>query len=233
MDIKLSKRMQAVADMVMEKKVVDIGCDHAFVSIYLAQKPGVEAVIAMDVKKGPVDIARANVASHNLTHKIDVRMSNGFDALKEGEAQTAVIAGMGGYLMIDILKAGYKHLDDGIKLVLQPQSDIDVVRKYLTMVGYDIIQEEMLIDDGKYYAIIRAEKLEGGQINYSEDQYCYGPVLLNGKHPVLKEYLELSRAKNNELIEKLSVMGTEKAQDRITQLKSAIEDIDRVLQEFY
>lgn len=233
MDIKLSKRMQAVADMVVEKKVVDIGCDHAFVSIYLAQKPGVEAVIAMDVKKGPVDIARANVASHNLTHKIDVRMSNGFEALEEGEAQAAVIAGMGGYLMIDILKAGYKHLDNGINLVLQPQSDIDAVRRYLASIGYDIKQEEMLIDEGKYYTIIRAEKMEAGQINYTEDHYCYGPVLLDNKHPVLKEYLELSRTKNNELMEKLSVMGTEKAQERIAQLKSEIEDIDRVLQEFY
>ena len=128
---------------------------------------------------------------------------------------------------------GYAWMGKVFSEYIQNSLEKDVVRKYLTMVGYDIIQEEMLIDDGKYCTIIRAEKLEGGQINYSEDQYCYGPVLLNVKHPVLKEYLELSRAKNNELIEKLSVMGTEKAQDRITQLKSAIEDIDRVLQEFY
>ena len=61
MEVRLSKRMQLVADMVKEKSVVDIGCDHAFVSIYLAQKPSMEKVIAMDVKTGPVDIAKANV----------------------------------------------------------------------------------------------------------------------------------------------------------------------------
>ena len=106
MDIKLSKRMQAVADMVDGENVADIGCDHAFVSIYLAGKPFVKKVIAMDVKTGPVDIAKANVAAYNLENKIEIRMSDGFGNLEVGEADVAVIAGMGGYLMIDILKNG-------------------------------------------------------------------------------------------------------------------------------
>lgn len=233
MDIRLSKRMQAVADMVEEKKVVDIGCDHAFVSIYLAQRPEVEAVIAMDVKKGPVDIARANVSQYNLSSKIDVRMSNGFDSLEVGEAQVAIIAGMGGYLMIDILKAGFKHLRNGISLVLQPQSDIDEVRKYLTGVGYVICQEEMLIDEGKYYTVMKAIVAEGKAVAYNQTEYSYGPILLADKHPVLKDYLDFSKKKNKELISKLSVMGTEKAQDRINQLEMEIEGIDKVLQEFY
>lgn len=223
MDIKLSNRMQAVADMVEEKRVVDIGCDHAFVSIYLAQKFGTERVIAMDVKTGPVEIAKANIANYMLADKIDVRMSNGFDKLSVGEADVAVIAGMGGYLMIDILEAGKEHLEAGINLVLQPQSDIQQVRQYLDSVGYIIEAEDMLIEDGKFYTIIRAVPRGESTVTYSKDDYIYGPVLLEKRHPVLKSYLEMFRDKNLELWDKLRATDSEKSRERMMQL---IDELD-------
>ncbi len=233
MDIKLSKRMQAVADMVKEKKVVDIGCDHAFVSIYLAQRSSVEKVIAMDVKTGPVDIARANVSAYNLSHKIDVRMSDGFSSLKVGEADVAIIAGMGGYLMIDILKKGKEHLKQGINLILQPQSDIRAVREYLVAEGYSITCEDMLIDDGKYYTIMRAVPALGERVCYTTEGYSYGEYLLDTKHPVLKSYLEHVKNKALELKSKLELAGTEKSQERILQLRKEIDDIDNILQKYF
>lgn len=233
MDIKLSRRMQAVADMVQEKRVVDIGCDHAFVSIYLASKPHIERVIAMDVKKGPVDIARANVAAYKLANKIEVRMSDGFGKLEKGEANAAIIAGMGGYLMIDILEAGRMHLKDGISLILQPQSDIKAVREYLTKVGYVISHEDMLIEEGKYYTVIRAVPCGDNIAGYSEEELCYGPILLDRKHPVLKDYLEYISDKNLEIIDKLNSSGSEKSKDRVNQLIKEKENIDNILQQIF
>ncbi len=232
MDIRLSKRMQAVADMVVEERVVDIGCDHAFVSIYLAQKPDMERVIAMDVKTGPVDIAKANIAAYKLADKIEVRMSDGFDKLSVGEADVAVIAGMGGYLMIDILEAGKKHLDNGISLVLQPQSDIQQVRQYLDGVGYIIGDEDMLIEDGKYYTIIRAVPRGESSVAYTKDDYIYGPLLLEKRHPVLRSYLEWFRDKNLELWDKLKATDSEKSRERIMQLIDEL-DYNKYIQQRY
>ncbi len=233
MEVRLSKRMQLVADMVQEKSVVDIGCDHAFVAIYLAQKPAMERVIAMDVKTGPVDIAKANVAAYKLADKIDVRMSDGFDKLSVGEADAAVIAGMGGYLMIDILEAGKTHLKNGISLVLQPQSDIPEVRRYLNSVGYTIEDEDMLIEDGKYYTIMRAVPRVENTVEYTADDYNYGPILLTKKHSVLKEYLEFFIEKNLTLIEKLKATGSEKSKERVRQLSDELDYSKNILEKYF
>lgn len=233
MEIRLSKRMQLVADMVREKKVVDIGCDHAFVSIYLAKKPDVERVIAMDVKTGPVDIAKANVSTYMLADKIDVRMSDGFEKLSIGEADVAVIAGMGGYLMIDILDAGKKHLEQGISLVLQPQSDIPEVRRYLDRTGYIIEDEDMLIEDGKYYNIMRAIPRDESTVEYSLDDYNYGPILLKNKHTILKAYLEFSMEKDLSILEKLKATGSDKSKERVTQLIDEIDYIKNILEKYF
>lgn len=233
MDIKLSKRMQAVADMVDGGNVVDIGCDHAFVSIYLAGKPFVKKVIAMDVKTGPVDIAKANVAAYNLEDKIEIRMSDGFEKLEVGEADVAVIAGMGGYLMIEILEKGKPHLNGGIGLVLQPQSDIKAVREYLVNVGYTIENEDMLIEEGKYYSIIKAIPDSGNKADYSVEDYTYGPILLKKKHKTLKEYLYFSKEKNLQLEKKLTEQGSQKSKERVQELLEERKYIDNILQIFF
>jgi tRNA (adenine22-N1)-methyltransferase len=225
-DIKLSKRMKAVADMVAAggtRCVADIGCDHAFVSIYLKSKGIAEKVIAMDVRKGPLDIAKENISAYGLSDYIDVRLSNGFDALEPGEADTAVIAGMGGPLMVDILKRGREHTDAGIRLVLQPQSEPDKLRQYLCDIGYLIDDEGFLQEDGKYYTVIQAVKADAipDDVGYAKSQaeLLYGPVLLRKKDSLLGQYIEESLRKNRELRDKLEASPTPKGIARIEELK--------------
>ncbi len=218
-DIKLSKRMQTVADMVDGHVVADIGCDHAFVSIYLIQSGKAKKVIALDVKKGPVNIAQSNIATYGLENFIDVRLSNGFEALNVCEADCAVIAGMGGLLMNNILNRGIEHLDAGINLVLQPQSDIYSVRRFLCEHGYLITDEAMLVEEDKYYTIIKAKAVSQTQVSYSEEELLFGPVLLAKKDNTLKDYLFKLKKKNCDIIENLSVTGTDKAQERIKILE--------------
>ncbi len=102
--IELSKRMYMVASMVDKGgSVADIGCDHAYVSIYLIEQNIAAKVIAMDVRTGPLDIAKKNINSHGLSDKIEVRLSDGLEKLSIGEVNTVIIAGMGGQLIIDII----------------------------------------------------------------------------------------------------------------------------------
>lgn len=231
-EIKLSKRMQTVADMVDGDVVADIGCDHAFVSIYLIQSDKSKKVIAMDVKKGPVNIAKSNITTYGLEEYIDVRLSNGFDSLAVGEADCAVIAGMGGILMVNILEKGIEHINNGINLVLQPQSDICLVRRFLCEHGYRIEDEAMLLEDDKYYTVIKANYEGSSCISYTEEELLFGPILLSRKDEILKNYLLKLKNNNYEIIDKLREAGTDKSQERIIGLEKENIVILRALDKY-
>lgn len=203
MEIKLSSRMQYVSDLVSKRNVADIGCDHAFVSIYLIQTGKADKVLAMDVKDGPVGIAKENIALYGFEDYIEVRKSNGFEAAEVGEIDCAIIAGMGGHLIVDILEKGKAFTDYGVDLILQPQSDIPFVREYLHNIGYNIVNERMLIEEGKYYSIIKAVKGITNQV-LNEEQIKYGPCLLEKKDGTLLGFLKHSIAKNKEIIAKIN-----------------------------
>ena len=162
MNIILSDRLKNVAELVSEhKKVADIGCDHAYVSIYLANERKAEKVIAMDVAKGPLEGAAKNISAAHLNETIETRLSNGFEALKKGETDCAVIAGMGGMLIIDILKAGISLMEPGYELILSPQSDQPRVRRFLRESCIYINKEINLYDSGKYYNILKTDRVSG------------------------------------------------------------------------
>ncbi len=164
----LSKRLQMVVDLVPEKegiKLAEIGCDHAYCSIYLAKKRLVKIALAMDVRKGPLQAAQENISRFSAGAYVNTRLSDGFEKLLPGEADAAMLAGMGGDLMIKLIsrhfemceKAGDKELSCKY-LILQPQTHIGDVRVFLRENGYEIKAEEMCIDAGKYYTAFMAEK---------------------------------------------------------------------------
>ena len=157
-DIELSLRMKTVADMVKPGgRVCDIGCDHAFVSIYLVANGISDRVIASDVRTGPCAIARDNIARWNMTDHIDLRLGNGLATISPGEVDSIIIAGMGGILITDILEAGMDVVQSAGQLVLQPQSETEHLRRYIAENGWKITEEKMLIDAGKYYVVLNVD----------------------------------------------------------------------------
>ena len=129
----------------------DVGCDHGYVSMYLVLRGISKSAIAMDVRKGPLSQAEGNVHEFGLEDKVSLRLSDGLSALKLGEADSLVIAGMGGRLMMSILDmADIRAL--GIRMgVLQPQSELMQFRQYIRQHGYCIADERIVFEDGKYY----------------------------------------------------------------------------------
>lgn len=240
--IELSKRLSMVAGMVTDSKVVaDIGCDHAYTSIYLVENNLADKVIAMDVNKGPVEIAKKNIKLYNVEEQIDVRLSDGTAKLEEDEADTLLISGMGGALIVKILAMRPDILSKCKYLVLSPQSEIFLVRQYLENVGFQIIEEDMVKDEGKFYVGIKAKntykevalkayKLVDNSSNIGNISVYdrFGKYLLDNKHPVLKEYLEHSLKQYEEILANLKNAHFSKPSEatakRIDEVLTVIED---------
>ena len=123
--MQMSKRLQAVADLVTEgDRIADIGTDHGYVPIFLLERARIPSAIAMDINRGPLERAKKHIREHSLEDRVKLRLSDGVKALKEDEADAVVIAGMGGGLIVKILREGKEVLESVRELVLQPQSEI-------------------------------------------------------------------------------------------------------------
>ena len=130
--MELSKRLYAVAGLVTEgASVADIGTDHGYVPIYLVKNKIASKVIAMDINKGPLERARMHIIGHGLKGQIETRLSDGLKNLEPGEVDAFIAAGMGGGLVIKILEDSKEVVEQLKFAVLQPQSEIAKVRKYL------------------------------------------------------------------------------------------------------
>ena len=169
--VQLSMRLCAIAGMVTKgNRLADVGCDHGYLSIYLVEERIVPSAIAMDVRPGPLSRARENISRYGLEDYIETRLSDGLTKLEPGEGDTLVIAGMGGPLMERILNEGAKVREGFQELILQPQSDLPHFRHFLSEIGWEIVREEMIKEDGKFYPMMKAVRRESGeQFAYTEE----------------------------------------------------------------
>lgn len=225
--IQLSERLRAAAGMVTKGNIVaDVGCDHAYTSIYLCRENIAPKVIAMDVNKGPLAGAKAHVEQAGCLKQIDIRLSDGLEKLVPGEADTVLLCGMGGLLMIKIL-SDYPAATASLKeLVLQPQSEQGEVRRFLHQKGYQITREHMLKEDGKFYVMMRAVPCREPEMYHSDCEYLYGKLLLEEKNEVLGEFLEREYRLRNEVLIALSGQNTNHAKQRRMSLLKEFADIE-------
>lgn len=219
--MKLSKRLQAVASLVKEGKcVADIGTDHGYIPIYLVDSGICEKAIAMDVNKGPLQRAKEHIKENGLSEKIETRLSDGLAALCPGECDCAVIAGMGGGLVIKILEEGSTVAKTMTELILQPQSELEKVRFYLQENQYQVVEEEMVEEDGKYYPMMRVKW--GNRDTYETIELLYGKYLIQKKHPVLLQYLDKEIRTKTSILEQLMQQDSEKNVGRIEELRKEL-----------
>lgn len=215
--MQLSKRLQAVADLVTPgNRLADVGTDHGYVPIWLYEQGRIPSALAMDLREGPLQRAAEHIRIHGLDEKIKTRLSDGLEKLLPGEADSIVIAGMGGMLVVKILTQGQAVLDSVQELILQPQSDLDAVREYLHRTGFVIVQEEMVFEEGKYYPMMKA--VHGENTDDRKIWFLYGRLLLENRHPVLESYLQKEYDSCCKLLEKLSKTATEVASRRCEEL---------------
>lgn len=226
--MELSDRLRAVARLVTRGNVVcDVGCDHGYVSIYLIQEQIAPKAIAMDVRSGPLAHAKEHITMYGMDAYIETRLSDGVEALCPGEADTLIVAGMGGRLMEAILTRGREKAVCMKELILQPQSELAAFRGFLRENGYTIVQEDMVYEDDKFYPMMRAvpqKETETGTKEQKELWDLYGRLLLQNRHPVLKEYLEFQKEKLTKLLEELQSVSSEseKGRKRLAEVRQEL-----------
>lgn len=224
----LSKRLQCVSDMVSSCNVAcDVGCDHGFVSIDLVKSGKAKKVFACDIKEGPVESAHKNIDESGVKDSIEIRLGDGLHPVNVSDGIDAiVIAGMGTRVMIKILTEGRDIVKNSKELVLQPQSEWFMLREFLRNEGYSIVEEKMVLDEGKYYVIMRVnpnlspnvEKVDE-MLKKVYDYYSY--YLVNKKDPILKEYLEIGIKKDEEMLPDISERDRESFLEKLQIKKTA------------
>lgn len=232
--IGLSARLETVASFVPEgARVADIGTDHGYIPIFLVQSGISPKAIAMDVRKGPLERARAHVTELGLSDRISLRLSDGLRELKPGEAEAVVIAGMGGELVERILSQG-RHMWESVSdWILSPQSELHRVRAFLAEEGFQIFREAMVKEDGKYYTVMAARR---GRMEYkSEAGLRYGALLLRQRDPLLREFLLREEKRVRSIMERLrGISEAERTQGQkaaLTQLEGELQMIEEAQHE--
>ncbi len=238
----LSKRMEAVVSFAPQQSfgIADIGCDHAYVSIALVERGYTTKVIAMDVRPGPLEIAKKNVMTSGLHNVIELRLSDGLENLVPGEVDTIIIAGMGGLLIKEILEKGiYRFENCKPMLILQPQSEVSSVRSYLFQLGYVILDEKMVIDEGKFYNVMKAGPVSADfpAFEYDVVELEYGKWNLQHKSPVFIQYLRKEQNTLNKILTAIASNGddamektaSDKTKTRYREIKQRIEQNQEAL----
>ena len=233
---RIPKRMLAIANLVDNSKVLaDVGCDHAYISINLLEKGKVERIIASDLREGPLNIARDNIRLYGFEDRIETRLCAGLCGYEAGEVDTILISGMGGMLVKEILSESIDVVKMADTLILEPQSDLRVVRAYLKDIGFEIIDEDMLNEGGKYYQIIKAVKSKE-RMEVCEDigamaENEFGPILIKKKHPVLLEFLKKRKNHYERLLQNKSFLTSQSAtnNDRIAIIENELNMVKEAL----
>ena len=225
----LSERLLHIAGQVCAgQTLADVGCDHGYLPIYLVQKGCMQRAIAMDINEGPLQRAKEHIEQEALGDYIETRQSDGLEKVAPGKADAVIIAGMGGNLTIDILSRGEAVVRTLDQLILEPQSELAGVRAFLREKDYFTEAEDLVLEDGKYYPILRVLPKKSSDVSVFSEKSglplavldAYGHRLLTAHHPVLLSYLEKERKQCEQI---LAGLPSESAQTgRIAQRRAEI-----------
>ena len=218
--MKINNRLRLVGDYVDKGSVpLDIGCDHAKLSIYLLKEKNFPFVYASDNKIGPLNQARENVNYYNLADKIELIKADGLNSLND-KIDTITITGMGGLTINKMFLENKNKLTDIKTIILSPNNFIKEVRETINKLGYHLKDEELVEESDKLYHILVFSK---GNKVYSDKELYLGPILMTKNKKIIKKYYrnELSNINNLLLNNKISIEKKEK----LIKIKKNLEDV--------
>lgn len=225
----LTPRLQAVADLVpANASMADIGTDHAYLPVHLLLEKRVIRAIAADLRQGPLDRARLTAKEYDCLENIAFRLCDGLSGIGPEEADTIVIAGMGGETIAAILDAAPWTRDGTYTFILQPMSAQNDLRRWLWHNGYGIQQERIVREGEKLYNILLVR--HGDAIPMSIGEEWAGRQDPDTQQALRGEYLQRLLDKTGRAIEGISRGTSEKNRERLKELReihAALQDMKR------
>lgn len=185
--ITLSPRLKAAVSMACgADKIIDVGCDHGYLSCYMVTEGGASFAYACDVNEGPLAKAKETVYQFDVQDRVTTILSDGLKELDEDAADTIFICGMGGELIAEILKAAPWTVKGAHRLILQPMTKIEKLREFLFLNGYRIEQERIVKEDFRFYCVM---SVVGGRGDCGEsNMYLFSESVI--KDEIFYEYAE-------------------------------------------
>ncbi|MGE5590626.1 MAG: tRNA (adenine(22)-N(1))-methyltransferase [Bacillota bacterium] len=201
--MKLSPRLEAVANMVPSgARLLDVGTDHAYLPIALLQRGVARAAVGADVRPGPLAQARAHAAAAGVLDRLDLRQGDGLRVVAPGEVSVAVLAGMGGRLMLRLLQEAPDVVASLERLILAPNTHAADVRRWVHTQGMEFLAEDLVREGRHLYPIlclvpggapavdgaaVTSAAVAAAQASLSEAEAELGPLLLRQGHPLIPE----------------------------------------------
>ena len=219
--INISNRLKTIAEIVLSKesqKIIDVGCDHALLDIYLLQNNSNLKLVASDNKEQPLENAKKNITKYSFLNKIEVCLKDGIENIGK-DIDTVVISGMGEETIVDILEKDKKELSHVNRLIISSNNKYYDLRRKVTSLGYKITNEEIVFEDDKYYVIIEFVK---GDNDYSDKELFMGPVLLNNKDEIFYKYYNYIKQEKEYILSKTT--DADKKQQIIKELEYIKEE---------
>lgn len=177
----ISKRLLTIANMIDDNfNVIDVGCDHALLDIYLTLNKNIKCT-AIDNKEKVLNYSRKNILEYNLNDKITLLFNDGLNNIDIKDNDVVILAGLGTKTILNIIKN--KEINH---LIVQSNDDVYELRKNLMSLGFKIVDEKIVCEKNIYYIIIKFDK---GKIQYAQEELEYGPILLQSKSKVFVNYL--------------------------------------------
>lgn len=209
----MTPRLYAIASMVPQGAFfADVGTDHAYLPIYLAENNLISHAVAADINRDPLLRAKGNIKKYNLEEKIDTCLSDGFEELDGNSFDTASIAGMGGILIARILEKAPR----GKLYILQPMRDAHFLRAYLSSNGFELVDEKLAEEGNKIYTVIA---VRDGKGVLSEKELYLGKLLK--KDPLFEKFRTRLSNKYKKKYEGLKFSSTDKTAE--------IEECERII----
>ncbi len=212
--LQLQPRLQLLADLVPQgARLADVGTDHGYLPIWLLSQGRISSAVAADIAPAPLDHARRTAAEYGITEGLSFCLCDGLQGLSLQDADTLVIAGMGGETVIHILSQA-SWCQDAKLLLLQPMTKVALLRSWLANNGYMIRQERLVWDKAHLYPVLLVVGGQGPALTAAEE-FC---GVNNQTDPLFPAYLQQQIERLDKILSGLNKSCGEQPQKRISEL---------------
>ena len=202
--------------------VADIGTDHAYLPAWLILNGISPKALACDVRKGPLENAKKTVEAYSIEDKITLRLSDGFDKINPSEADDFIMCGMGGTLMEQLVSRTHWLKDEKKRIIVQPQSHAEDIRRFFVENGFEILFEDACIDSGKLYCAMAAEYT--GKTEEKPISYIYSGKLPECRKKEAKLFLENINSRLKKKLEAEKIHGTAETAEYLAKVTDELEE---------